>query len=245
MPAALEAIYGRLGFSGRVLYSNFVSSLDGAVSLGATPSAGSVISGRNRADRFLMGLLRACADAVLIGAGTLRATPGHRWNAEHVFPDLATEFAQLRRDLGKPAEPRLVVLTASGDVDASHPAVVAGATFVTAPARAAALLGRLPAGCDVIEADVPNAIAELRRRGFDVVLTEGGPHVMGELIAHRLLDELFVTVSPVLAGRGANPRLGMIAGLELLPARGEWSKLLSARRHGDFLFLRYGLPTRL
>jgi len=67
-------VYGRLGFSTPVVYSNFVSSVDGVVTLGSKPSAGSVISGKYPADRFLMGLLRACADAVLIGAGTLRAT---------------------------------------------------------------------------------------------------------------------------------------------------------------------------
>ena len=66
---------------------------------------------------------------------------------------------------------------------------------------------------------------------------------MGNLIAHQLLDEAFVTISPVIAGRDEEPRLGMVAGVELLPGRGRWTKLLSARRHGDFLFLRYGLKT--
>lgn len=249
MPGELEEIYGRLGFARRVLYSNFVTSLDGVVTLGSTPSAGSLISGRNRADRFLMGLLRACADAVVVGAGTLRATPGHRWTAEHIFPDLAPAFGKLRRNLGKAAEPRLILLTRSGDIDVSHPAVVAGATVVTTETRALSLRDRLPAGCDVLEAgdgpsvDVEQAMVEIRRGGYDVVLTEGGPHVMGELIANRLLDEAFVTVSPVLAGRGTEPRLGMIAGLELLPSRGEWTKLLTVRRHGEFLFLRYGLTS--
>jgi hypothetical protein len=77
LPDELRAIYGRLGFADRVVYSNFVSSLDGVVTLGSGVSAGSVISGKNPADRFLMGLLRACADVVVIGAGTMRATPGH------------------------------------------------------------------------------------------------------------------------------------------------------------------------
>ena len=52
-----------------------------------------------------------------------------------------------------------------------------------------------------------------------------------------------VTISPVLAGRDKEPRLGMVAGVELLPGHGRWTKLLSARRHGDFVFLRYGLKT--
>jgi hypothetical protein len=76
LPVDLKHLYGRLGFTNRVVYANFVSSIDGVVTLGAKPSAGSVISGKDQADRFLMGLLRACADAVVLGAGTLRATPG-------------------------------------------------------------------------------------------------------------------------------------------------------------------------
>jgi len=89
--------------------------------------------------------------------------------------------------------------------------------------------------------DMQRAVAELRLRGYDVILTEGGPHVAGDLIKANLLDEAFITVSPVIAGRDHEARLGMVQGVELLPGRGLWSRLLSARRHGDFLFLRYGL----
>ena len=247
MPLELERIYGRLGFPNRVIYSNFVSSVDGVVTLGSNPSAGSVISGRNQADRFLMGLLRAFADAVLLGAGTLRATPGHHWTPEHMYPDLASSFAQLRSDLGRKPRPRLVLLTSSGEVAVSHPAVAAGATIVTTSSGAANVKGRLPDSCDVIElgergpVDLRRAVDELRDRGHEVILTEGGPHVMGELINQELLDEAFLTISPVVAGRDSDPRLGMVAGAEFLPAQGVASRLLSARRHGDFLFLRYGM----
>jgi len=74
------------------------------------------------------------------------------------------------------------------------------------------------------------------------VLTEGGPHLMAQLVEAKLLDEMFLTVSPVLAGRNHEERMGMVEGIELLPHEGVWSRLLSARRHGDYLFLRYGLP---
>ena len=245
LPPDLEQIYGRLGFAERAVYSNFVTSVDGVVALGANPSAGSVISGRNQADRFLMGLLRACADAVLLGAGTLRATPGHRWTAEHIFPDLAGSFSTLRASLGRKPRPRLVVLTDSAEIDVAHPAIVDGATIVTTPAGAALLRERLPDSCDLIEEtagiDMARVLAALRERGYAVILTEGGPHVMGELVKDALLDEAFVTISPVIAGRNGDQRLGMVAGVELLPQHGIWSRLLSARRHGDFLFLRYGL----
>ena len=250
LPADLYHVYGRLGFAARLVYSNFVSSLDGVVTLGSKPSAGSVISGKYPADRFLMGLLRACADAVLIGAGTLRATPGHLWTPAHVYPELATEFLALRSALGRTTEPQLVVVTASGELDASHPAIVKGAIVLTTADGAKAIGHRLPKTCEVVTVgggkhlDVGKAIAGLRGRGLDVVLTEGGPHLIGQLIEAGLLDEAFLTVSPVIAGRKDDKRLGMVEGVELLPGHGAWSKLSSVRRHGDYLFLRYRTPAR-
>lgn len=225
--------------------------MDGVVALGTKPSAGSTISSRNPPDRFLMALLRACAAAVLLGAGTLRGTPGHHWTSEHVYPDFADSFADLRIDLGLSPRPRLVVLTASGNVPVSHPAVVGGATIVTTSLGRRALEGRLPDSCDLIElagdrggVGLGSAVDALRERGYRTILTEGGPHVMGELVERNLLDEAFLTISPVLAGRGEEERLGMLAGAELLPQRGVWARLLSARRHGNFLFLRYSLRKR-
>jgi riboflavin biosynthesis pyrimidine reductase len=247
LPEELRHVYGRLGFGERVLYSNFVSSLDGVVALGSGVSAGSVISGKHPADRFLMALLRACADAVVIGAGTMRATPGHLWTPAHVYPDLAAAFAELRNILGRSPEPRLVVLTASGDLDPKHPALMKGATVLTTKAGAKRIGGKLPPACDLIalgagkHLDVNNAFVELGKRGFEVVLTEGGPHLMAQLIEARLLDEMFLTLSPVLAGRGRERRLGMVEGVELMPSAPVVSRPLSARRHGDFVFLRYGL----
>lgn len=219
------------------------------VALGEGTSAGSTISAKNPADRFLMALLRACADAVLVGAGTLRATPGHLWTPAHVFPHLADSFAALRRSLGRSPEPRLVLVTGRGDVDASHVAVEHGVLVMTTAAGATNMEGGLPSSAEVAivgdgdRVDLTEVLAELRHRGMGVVLTEGGPHVMGELIERELLDEAFLTVSPVIAGRDHDRRLGMVEGEVLLPERGAWSRLLTARRHGDYLFLRYGLKT--
>lgn len=247
LPEELGRLYGRLGFADRVVYSNFVSSVDGVVALGSGTSAGSIISGKNPADRFLMGLLRACADAVVIGAGTLRATPGHLWTPAHVFPDLAAEFAKLRVTLERSPEPRLVVLTESGRMDREHPALKKGAIIVTPEAVARRIGRRFPPACEVIglgrgkTLNLERVFRELSNMGFDTVLTEGGPHLMGGLIKAGLLDEIFLTLSPVIAGRNKEPRLGMVEGVELLPKKPAWSRLLSARRSGDYLFLRYGV----
>jgi riboflavin biosynthesis pyrimidine reductase len=246
LPADLSHLYGRLGFADRVVYSNFVSSLDGVVTLGSKPSAGSVISGKYPADRFLMGLLRACADAVLIGAGTMRATPGHLWTPAHVYPEMATEFLALRSALGRSTEPQLVVVTGSGKLEASHPALVRGALVMTTEDGARAIGNRLPKTCEVDalgkKLELGKVLAGLRSRGLDVVLTEGGPSLMGQLIEAGLLDEAFLTVSPVIAGRKDEKRLGMVEGVELLPGHGAWSRLTSVRRHGDYLFLRCRMP---
>jgi riboflavin biosynthesis pyrimidine reductase len=243
----LSRLYGRLGFADRVVYSNFVSSVDGVVTFGSGVSAGSVISGKNPADRFLMGLLRACADAVVIGVGTLRATPGHLWTPAHVCPDFATGFATLRNTLGRSPEPRLVILTNRGELDFDHPALK-GALIMTTKDGAERCSGRVPGSCEVItlgrgkSVDIKRAFTEMAALGYRVVLTEGGPHVMGELIKTKLLDEMFLTLSPVLAGRNKERRFGMVEGVELVPSAPMWSRLLSARRHADFLFLRYALP---
>ena len=102
--------------------SNFVTTLDGVVALNdpAHPSGGD-ISGSNTHDRMVMGLLRAVADAVIVGAGTLRAVPKHRWTAEYIYPPLSSAYQQLRTNMGKAASPLNVIVTASGAIDLTQP----------------------------------------------------------------------------------------------------------------------------
>ena len=99
---------------------NFVSTLDGVVSFEVPgKSGGGDISGFNEADRFIMGLLRASADAVIVGAGTLReVAPGHLWLAEHVYPEARDHYARYRQGaLNKPEPPLNVIVSGSGAVD--------------------------------------------------------------------------------------------------------------------------------
>ena len=247
LPGELGRVYdGGLGFTTPVLYSNFVSSIDGVVATTPRESSGSIISGKYWGDRFVMGLLRAVADAVIVGAGTLNSTPKHAWTAPHVFPDLADDFDSLRRDLGLAPEPRLVVVTASGHVDASHTAIQAGATVVTTEEAAPRLTRELPSSCEVWPlgsgaVDLGAAIDRLHEDGMRTLLTEGGPTLLGSLISAKLLNEVFLTVSPLLAGRDGGEQLGMVEGVSLLPDRGVWSELLSARKSSHYLFLRYRL----
>src|SRR5260370_26510004 len=90
LPAALRAAYGgELGFASPRVYANFVSSVDGVVALPVREDSGPLVSGGADGDHFVMALLRACADAVLIGAGAFRKAPGHLLRAEAVWPSAA------------------------------------------------------------------------------------------------------------------------------------------------------------
>jgi riboflavin biosynthesis pyrimidine reductase len=205
------------------------------------------VSGRRASDRFVMALLRACADVVLVGSGTMRAAPGATWGPERVFPAAADAFAALRTQLGKPPAPRVAVMTASGLVDPEHAALVAGALVLTSDEGAARLAGRVPAEQVVSlggesTVDPEAAIAELRRRGCELILSEAGPAVFGSLVGAGLVDELFLTRSPYLAG-GPRPgsRLGLGEGIALLPEQRIEGRVLGIRRDGDFLFCRYRL----
>src|SRR4051812_45187374 len=87
IPDELTAAYGGdLGFSRPCLFANFVESVDGVVALATPAESGAIISGGNAADRFVMGLLRACADAVMVGAGTFRKAGTHLWLPEGIHP---------------------------------------------------------------------------------------------------------------------------------------------------------------
>jgi hypothetical protein len=90
LPEPLRAAYGGdLGFANPRLFANFVASVDGVVALPEGGESGHWISQGNEADRFVMGLLRACADAVIVGAGTLRKTPRALWHADAIYPEAA------------------------------------------------------------------------------------------------------------------------------------------------------------
>jgi riboflavin biosynthesis pyrimidine reductase len=195
-----------------------------------------------------MGLLRACADVILIGSGTLRASPTSLWAPERVYPAAAEAYAALRKRMRAPSRPGLAIVTAGGEIDTEHPALAAGALVLTTAHGAARLEGRLPPIAEILplpgehEVDLRAAIDALHARGYELILSEAGPSVMGSLLAAGLVDEIFLTVSPVLAGRsGAVVRPGLVEGRELLPETRVAGRLTGVRRHGQHLFLRYDL----
>lgn len=242
LPSPLASAYGGgLGFREPCLVANFVASVDGVVALPVDDESGHVVSGSNEADRFVMGLLRACADAVLVGATTFRkAGAGARFDAEAIYPRAASSFAELRRVLGLPPRPRFVVATQSGDIDASSPSLE-DAWIVTSGEGAARLRGRVPERARLIalgaDLRLSNVVNLLREDGARVLLTEGGPSLFAELLAEALVDEIFVTTSPALFGRfSGDGRKALTDGRDL---GGQSLELVSVRRHGEHLFSRY------
>jgi len=258
LPPPLRNIYGRLSMppSGMrpYLFANFVQSLDGVVTLDAGTSAGRSISGANQHDRFVMGLLRSLADAVIVGAGTLRSVPNHRWTPAHIYPDLATEFAALRRALGKQPAPLNVIVTASGDLGEAGilrqdevPVLVvttAQGAGPLVPTTSAVQVVVASQGDEITPEEVLSAVASaIPGRLF---LFEAGPTLMGRFLAERLIDELFLTVAPQIAGRDdAGARPGLAAGRTFAPDHPVWARLVSVRRADGHLFLRYVLPSRV
>jgi riboflavin biosynthesis pyrimidine reductase len=248
LPSELRRVYGGdLALPEPCLYANFVATVDGVVAIPSVPDSNRAISAGSEADRFLMGTLRAAADLVLIGSGTLRASPRGRWRPETVYPPGEHAFAELRTQRGLDPSPRVAILTASGEIPHDHPVLGDGALLLTTATGAARLAGRIAGEAEVAalpgesEVDVTAALGLLRSRGYARILSEAGPHVFGSLVEAGLVDDLFLTVSPLLAGRGALVAYGLVEGAALLPERTEEAHLRSVRRHGGHLFLHYAL----
>lgn len=244
--------------SGRpYVVSNFVETLDGVVSYEIPgQSGGGPISGESEGDHAVMGILRAISDAVIFGSGSLSGDSGHVRTPGFVYPPLAEAYAALRQRLGQAApQPLSVVISASGKVDLSEPTFhtpEVRALIVTTEEGAARLAHEsLSPTTEVraVSADEsggvqPAALLDLlaSEYGVRVAVHEGGPHVLAPFLCAGLLDELFLTLSPSLAGRADGvPRLGLIEGLAYAPKEAPWATLLSAKLAESHLLLRYRL----
>lgn len=232
---------------------NFVASLDGVVTLDGSHGGGGEVSGFSEPDRFVMGLLRSMADVIVIGAGTVRTAPRHVWTPGHVNRGFAAAYAAWRERLGLSEAPTTMIVTASGDVPGDHPAVVTpgvNAVIVTTAAGTRRARASLPGHVRVVEAPGESRITgaavleAAAAEGARVVLCEGGPHLIGALVAERAVDELFLTLAPQLLGRsGAGGRYGLVEGVALGAHQAPWATLRSIRRAMDHVFLRYAFET--
>ena len=260
LPPRLARLYGRLRMPRPHrrphIISNFVSTLDGVVSLNERGHAtGGDISGFSRQDRIVMGLLRAMADVVIVGAGTLRAGPEHIWTAEHIYPALAADYQKLRASLQKYEPPLNVIVSASGRLDLRLPVFASGKVpvlIVTTPAGAERLR-KQKFHHSTVEVRSVRSSGAIRARSIlaqvaklkpaTLILVEGGPQLLADFYAQQVMAEQFLTLAPQLAGRdGADGRPGLIMGRIFAPRNPLWGTLVDLKRGSSHLFLRYAFP---
>lgn len=180
--------------------ANMVASADGAASLGGRSGG---LSGR--ADRAIFSVLRSLADVIVVGAGTARIERYRPVQLEETWPGLRS---------GRPPTPPIAVLSSQmAGLEPDGPLLVTGpgqarTIVVTTEAAPAELRSAAARNADVIVAGAEEVrpaaiIAALAGRGYRRMLTEGGPRLLEQIVAAGLLDELCLTVSPVLVGGGA------------------------------------------
>lgn len=211
---------------------NMITSVDGEVTIeGVSDGLGGT------GDLAGFRALRSAVDVVLVGAGTARA---ERYGPAKV----RAEARAARVERGQAPRPAIAVVSTSLDVDAIAGRVIegGGTLFVVTsaasdPERRAALAAGgttvLTAGDQ--EVDLVDALSQLDALGMSRVLVEGGPRLNRDLLAAGLVDELFVTIAPLLVG-GGGP--GVVAAPLDLPVALE---LREGRVHAGELLLRYGV----
>ena len=221
---------------GRWLRANMVSSADGAATLSGASAGLS-----SDTDRRLFALLRVLSDVILVGAATVRT---ERYKPARPAPE---PWRGLRA--GRTPTPPIAVVTRRLDLDPDSPLITAAPAdartiVLTSEQAPADVRAALEPHADVIVAgedgvDFKAAVAALAERGHRRLLAEGGPHLLAELLAAGLLDELCLTVGPLLAGPGPSR---IVTGP--LPDGAQPLDLAHVLEEDGFLFCRYTRKTQ-
>jgi riboflavin biosynthesis pyrimidine reductase len=188
------------------LRANMIASLDGAATVDGRAGG---LAGPG--DRALFKVMREVADVVLVGAGTVRAE-------NYSGAQLSVAARQRRQGRGQSEVPPIAVITASGALEPDSRLFMRTETpplVFTTTASFPATRDRLHGHAEVIDAssadpigvDLAAVLAVLAQRGLYRVLCEGGPRLLGQIIAADLLDQLALTLAPLLVA-GAAPRIG-------------------------------------
>ncbi|HEY2572205.1 MAG TPA: dihydrofolate reductase family protein [Solirubrobacteraceae bacterium] len=215
---------------------NMASTVDGRASIGGR--SGPI---GDPADRQLFHALRASVDAVMAGAGTVRVERYGR-----IVRDASTRRRRVQRGLGE--EPLACIVSGRLSLAPDTPLLNEPEARVVMITPSESSLPQTPAHVDYVRErrdgllDLPAAMAQLRRRfAVRTLLCEGGPHLNGQLLLAGLVDELFLSLSPKLAGGedATGEALRIVAGAQFLePLQLE---LLGVLESGSSLFLRYGV----
>lgn len=185
---------------------NFAASADGAV----TGEDGKSRSVSGTADKLVFGLLRATCDAVIVGAGTARTE-------DYGQVIIRDSMEQLRAAQDRTQPPALVVVTRTADLDpgskmftnAIVPTIVI--TCESAPPSARTALSEVAdvVLCGEDSVDLTIMISRLAERGLQRLLCEGGPHLFADLLTAELVDDVCLTISPVLVGANITDGAGL------------------------------------
>lgn len=201
---------------------NMVATLDGRAALN-----GSAVGIGSAADKRLMRELRAEADVVLHGAGTVRADP--------LSARVPTDLVEYRLARGLSEQPLGAIVTRSGNVPARHPYYDSATVIYVTSERAVPVEASTVEVCRV--GSVAEAVSDLGRRGARRILCEGGPTLNAALFSEGLIDEVFLTLAPKLIG-GSDP-LTIVKGASFPePIRLEVRSLVELESE---LFLRYSV----
>jgi riboflavin biosynthesis pyrimidine reductase len=210
---------------------NFVSSVDGHAAFhGRSGPLG------DAADRELFHALRARADAVLAGTATVRVERYGR-----LIRDAGAR--ERRRAAGRRPEPLMCLVTRTGELPGEAPVFSEPEARIVVFAPGGTEPPAAPARVEVVALDageltLTTALRRLRADfGVRLLLCEGGPTLFAALLQERLVDELFLTLAPKLAGGGPAPAVTQGPELpRLVPLELVW-----ALEHAGSLFLRYRL----
>lgn len=212
---------------------NMVMSIDGKVTANGIQPANLGSS----FDRKTMRVIRSHFDAVLTGSNTIRQFP--------LYLGVTPEFEQKRQSKGLAPQPLTIILTNSGKLPAEGPLFTSPPrppVIITSPKGADNLAVQVSkvSKVEILDAPTPQAISTLLRDKYGVqrLLVEGGPSVNYQFMQAKLLDELFLTISPHLIGKRTDFSLAMG---DFVLASSQLIKLVSVNQHSDELFLRYNI----
>jgi riboflavin biosynthesis pyrimidine reductase len=200
--------------------------------------------------------LRASADGIIVGARTIHdLSPESLWIPEYTYPDAKLLYTEYRLNVLHQSDyPLLVIVSGSGRLELERavfrtPRV--RTVVITTSAGKDELLRRGATTLSSVEVCALNSsggsippLSILRllnmQFGIRILLHEGGPTLFGQFLAAKLVDELFLTLSPQIAGRkGDAIRPALVQGVQFVPDCAPWFQLLSVKQKAEHLYLRY------